>query len=81
LAIDINEYLLYDTLIWYKSQLADIGINPLSLTEGTSKPDGSRLHIEAYYRLRLTVRRYITGGNSSLRLGLVPKIKIGTEEI
>jgi hypothetical protein len=81
LAIDIDEYLPHDTLIWCKSQLADIGINPSSLTEGTSKPDGSRLYIEAYHRLRLTVRRHITGGNSSPRLGLVPKIKIGTEEM
>ncbi|KAH8751170.1 hypothetical protein BGZ57DRAFT_713642, partial [Hyaloscypha finlandica] len=63
LPIDINEYLPYNTLIWCKSQLIEIGINPLSLIEGSSKPDSSRLYIKVYCCLRLTIRRHISNRN------------------
>lgn len=81
MALDIDEYLPHDTLEWCKVQLADLGIDLASLSEGTIKPDGSRLHAQAYHQLRVIVRRHITRGNSSPRLGLVPKIKISSEQM
>jgi hypothetical protein len=81
LAIDINEYLPSDTLTWCTEQLAGEGINLPGLQEGIIKPDGSRLHVHAYHRLRDIVRRHIAAGNVYPRLHLCPKVRIGTEEV
>ena len=48
---------------------------------GTTAPDGSRLHVEAYHRLRAAVIRHFEAGNTNPRLHECPLVHTGIEEM
>jgi hypothetical protein len=65
-AIDINEYLPNETILWISQQLETINIDLSTLRGLDLLADGSRLYFQVYYQLQELVQRHVLSGQQPL---------------